>query len=242
MSGLRERKKLQTRQHIADTAARLFAERGYDAVTVDEVAQAAEVSKKTVFNYFPTKEDLVFDGVDEREAKLVAMVRDRPPGVSLIDAFREQTLEFLHFLADLAAEFQRGGLIDLVRSSPSLQRRAHVMHAQLAQTFARELAAVTGAAQSDPVPQMVAYTLLGAQRALLHECHRRLDAGESPNRVAADLEPDLHRMIALLENGFSDYARTGTSGPDQLDEVLWALADQQRGQAEVDRRSSGTNR
>ena len=70
--GLRESKKLQTREAIAREAMRLFATRGFDHVTVAEVGDAAAVSEKTVFNYFPTKEDLFFDEVPERRAALVA--------------------------------------------------------------------------------------------------------------------------------------------------------------------------
>ena len=78
--GLRERKKLRTRQLITETAARLFVERGFDAVSVASVARAAEVSEATVFNYFPTKEDLVFQGMEAFETELLNAVRDRPAG------------------------------------------------------------------------------------------------------------------------------------------------------------------
>src|SRR5436189_2517004 len=86
--GLREFKKQRTRQAIADAAMRLFVERGFDHVTVAEVAEAVGVSDKTVFNYFPTKEDLFFDEVDEREAALLAAIRDRKPGESIPAALR----------------------------------------------------------------------------------------------------------------------------------------------------------
>src|SRR5215475_11463600 len=85
--GLRERKKLQTRQLIAETARRLFLERGFDAVPVAAVARAAEVSEATVFNYFPTKEDLVYQGMEVFETELLAAVRDRPAGESFVAAF-----------------------------------------------------------------------------------------------------------------------------------------------------------
>src|SRR5437764_6428159 len=78
--GLRESKKQQTREAIAGTAMGLFATRGFDHVTVAEVAAAAGVSEKTVFNYFPTKEDLFWDEVPEREAALVDAVRCRTEG------------------------------------------------------------------------------------------------------------------------------------------------------------------
>src|SRR6266545_1353416 len=90
--GLRELKKQRTREAIAETAFGLFAERGFERVTVADVAEAAGVSVKTVFNYFPTKEDLFFDEVPARQAALVGAVRDREPGESVIAALRRQQL------------------------------------------------------------------------------------------------------------------------------------------------------
>jgi AcrR family transcriptional regulator len=228
VTGLRERKKNQTRQHIADTAVKLFTARGFDAVTVDEVAQAAEVSKKTVFNYFATKEDLVFSHLDERRAALVELIRDRAPGVSLVQAFREETLQMLDHLGQHGS--RREVLMDLVRTSTSLQRRAHLMQAQFAKAIADELAAVTGAPESDPLPMAVAHMLLGAHRSVLLECQRRIAEGASAEEAAAALEPDVHRIFAVLENGLSDYALTGADAPpepDALDKVLWQLADRE---------------
>src|SRR5215212_2940176 len=93
--GLRERKKRAARQAIAATARRLFAERGYDAVTVAEVAVAADVSEKTVFNHFATKEDLAFAGREEGIARLVADITGRPPGTPVLDVFRALTTAVL---------------------------------------------------------------------------------------------------------------------------------------------------
>src|SRR5450631_2058825 len=86
MPGLRERKKAQTRRRITDTALRLFTERGFDQVTVAEVAREAEVSEATLFNYFPTKEDLLFTRMGAYEDRLVDAVRDRDGGMSAIAA------------------------------------------------------------------------------------------------------------------------------------------------------------
>src|SRR3982750_2162077 len=89
--GLRERKKRVAREAIAGTARRLFAERGFDAVTVAEVAAAADVSEKTVFNHFATKEDLAFAGREEGIAQFVGAIADRAPGSSVLDVFRAIT-------------------------------------------------------------------------------------------------------------------------------------------------------
>src|SRR4051794_19456200 len=86
--GLRARKKEQTRLLIADTARRLFAERGFEAVTVADIARAADVAPKTVFNYFPTKEDLFYSRLEAFEDELLAAVREREPGESALAAFR----------------------------------------------------------------------------------------------------------------------------------------------------------
>ena len=85
--GLRERKKQRTRELIADTARRLFAERGFEAVTVAEIAREAEVAEKTVFNYFPTKEDLFYSRLEAFEDELLAAIRDRAPGASIVEGF-----------------------------------------------------------------------------------------------------------------------------------------------------------
>src|SRR5215203_5038405 len=89
--GLRERKKRAAREAIAAAARRLFAERGFDAVTVAEVAAAADVSEKTVFNHFATKEDLAFAGREEGLQQFVAAIAERPPGSSVLDIFRPMT-------------------------------------------------------------------------------------------------------------------------------------------------------
>src|SRR5204862_4209327 len=93
--GLRERKKRQTRETIAHAAMALFAEHGFDAVTVADVARAADVSDKTVFNYFAAKEDLVLHGGEERRAALIEAIRSRPAGTSMVEPFRAASLEFV---------------------------------------------------------------------------------------------------------------------------------------------------
>src|SRR3954470_17869109 len=100
VTGLRERKKQQTREQIARVAMKLFLKRGFDAVTVAEVADAAGVSEKTVFNYFAAKEDLVFPDGGARFAALSDRIREREPGTSLVEPFRAATHEYLAEVAN----------------------------------------------------------------------------------------------------------------------------------------------
>src|ERR1700683_4982324 len=107
--GLRERKKARTRQLIADTAARLFAERGYENVAVTDVAREAEVAEQTVYNYFPTKEQLVTDREQQVQDRLCDLIRARPPGVTPAAAVRDFVLTYAAGIRSIPAELWRGG-------------------------------------------------------------------------------------------------------------------------------------
>jgi AcrR family transcriptional regulator len=91
-AGLRELKKARTRRLIADTAARLFAERGYEHVAVTDVAREAEVAEQTVYNYFPSKEQLVIDRDQEVRDRLCDLIRSRPSGTTAAAAVRDFVL------------------------------------------------------------------------------------------------------------------------------------------------------
>src|ERR1700693_2568040 len=91
--GLRELKKARTRQLIADTAARLFAERGYEHVAVTDVAREAEVAEHTVYNYFPTQEQVVTDREQQTHDRLCHLICSRPPAVTPAAAIRDFVLE-----------------------------------------------------------------------------------------------------------------------------------------------------
>src|SRR5207244_7285980 len=121
--GLRERKKEQTRQAISEAARRLFAERGFDAVTIADVARAADVSEGTVFNYFPAKEDLFYGEMETFEAALVEAVRRRAPGESVLAAFRRFVLEGSRRLADEEVADVIATARRIVKASPALQAR-----------------------------------------------------------------------------------------------------------------------
>src|SRR3954469_19377486 len=123
--GLRERKKQQTRDLIADTARRLFAGRGFEGVTVAEVASEADVSEATVFNYFPTKEDLFYSRLEAFEEELLMAIRERGEGRSVLDAFGDFLLGQGGVLAIDApgADEQIRTITRIITESPALLAR-----------------------------------------------------------------------------------------------------------------------
>jgi AcrR family transcriptional regulator len=144
--GRRERKKAATRRAIADAALRLFLERGYDEVSIRDIADAADVSTTTLFKHFPGKEALVFDQDENREAELVAAVRDRTAGQSIPDALRQ------HVLASylpVAAHPQRAGFTRLVQTTPALRGYAERMWTRHTGSLAAVIADETGVARDD---------------------------------------------------------------------------------------------
>jgi AcrR family transcriptional regulator len=204
--GLRARKKEQTRRAIAEAAGKLFAERGFDAVTVAEVARAADVSEGTVFNYFPTKEDLVYDQMEVFEAVLIDTVRQRPPGESVFSAFRGVVLGRSRGLEDE----NRGEIIAkaarLIAGSPALQAREREIVARSTQTLADLIRAETRAAATDLQPWVVANALMGVQRALAEHVRAAALNGMRGTRLTANVRSVGKQAFARLEPGLADYA------------------------------------
>jgi AcrR family transcriptional regulator len=200
MEGLRERKKRLTREAIAAAAIELFKARGFESVTVAEVAAAADVSEKTVFNYFPTKEDLVFwNSEDKLEARAEA-IRYRVPGVPLSRVFEAETMAFLDALEDGAVR----DLIDvpmLARSSPALRDRLLLAWERETATF---VAAITDD-EDDLVAEAVVRALVGTHRLIFRTALRRVIAGEAPAEVAADLRVQAQRVYSRLDRGLARY-------------------------------------
>jgi AcrR family transcriptional regulator len=188
-TGLRERKKQQTRELIAQTARRLFLERGFDHVPVAEIARAADVSEKTVFNYFPRKEDLVYFQLEAFEEELLAAVRDRAGGESVLDAFSRFVLQRRGLLAepDPEAAERLAALTRMITESPALLAREREIFERYTDSLARLLAEETGAAPDDVEPRVVATALMGVHRALVDFTRRRI--------VAAERNPRLHRRV-----------------------------------------------
>jgi AcrR family transcriptional regulator len=204
--GLRERKKLQTERRIYRTAVELFVERGFDNVSVQEIADAAEVSKMTVFNYFGSKEDLVFVPVEDHFSDAARAVRERKPGESAVDAVRRQFLEMAEArdpAIGLHSEPFSRQVRQLVMETPALRERAFLAAQKGTRALAAQLAEETG----DLMLATVAAAMLSAARnALIEEHHNRVAAGESTEAVAADATARAEQAFDLIEKGLSGYA------------------------------------
>jgi AcrR family transcriptional regulator len=135
-TGLRERKKARTRQHIADTAARLFAAHGFDRVSIVDVARVAEVSDHSVYNYFPTKQDLVLDRAEEVRERYSRTVVGRTGGVSPAAALRAVAREDIERPRRADLDLARGEFPALCVSSPSIRLFALEAHDQQAEPVA----------------------------------------------------------------------------------------------------------
>ena len=206
--GLRERKKHKTRQLIAATAGELFTRRGFENVSVAEIARAAEVSETTVFNYFPTKEDLIFQGLEAFEDQLLRAVRDRPAGEGVLQAFGQFILQPSGLLAagDPASADALASAARLIASSPALTAREQQILTRYERSLAALLAEETGARPGDLTPRVVANTLIGIHRAALDYVRQRVTADPAGQRqLARALQADCQKALDLLAGGLAGY-------------------------------------
>jgi AcrR family transcriptional regulator len=201
--GLRERKKERTRQLIADTARRLFAERGFDHVTVAEIAREADVAPATVFNYFPTKEDLFYSRLEAFEDQLLSAIRERPPGQSVLEAFGEFLLGQGGVLAMRAPDEQIQTITRIITGSPALLARERQVFDAYARDLATLLAQDTGADRVSS--QVVANALLGLHRALIDSVREQALAGAPASRIRRNVRKDAERALAQLAGGLGDF-------------------------------------
>jgi AcrR family transcriptional regulator len=208
--GLRELKKEQTRQLIADTAWRLFADRGFDQVSIAEVAREAQVAEATVYNYFGTKEDLFYWRLEAFGTRLAEAVATRPAGEPALAAFRRALLADGGLLAQVEAGDAQAldrlrTVSQLITASPALLAREQQALSQAASVLAGVLAADTRAAPGDLRPQVAAHALIGVHRALLDYVRSRVLGGDDPAGLAAEIRKLTAGAFELLEQGLRDY-------------------------------------
>lgn len=189
----------QTRVKIAEVAARLFLERGYDTVTVAEVAREAGVSSVTVFNHFPRKEDLFLDRAVDADELLRSAVRDRAPGVDVLTSLHEVSLRLFDARHALSGVNDRSvPFFRTVAASPALVARAREIASDLQRTLAEEL---EGDPSNEGDPTLLAAFFIAGYSAVLVETARRLTAGEPPSTVVDDHRVRLERLFVALRSG-----------------------------------------
>jgi AcrR family transcriptional regulator len=194
-SGRRERKKAATRQALADAALELFLDRGFDHVGVREIAEAADVSTATLFKHFPTKESLVFDQDADREAALVAAVRERAPGVSVFTAVRNYMRRTI--AATEPANPRLAQYLSLIRNSEGLREYSRRMWLRHENALAQAIFDEMGASVDAGTCRALAHFALESRQMIYREPH-----------PAAMLE----RIFDLLEDGWSKSVIPGQRG------------------------------
>lgn len=173
-SDRRNRKRLATRQKISDIASRLFVERGFDQVTVDQIAEAADVARMTVFNHFSRKEDIFFDLDEEAREDLLAALQKKDARTSPIEALRlfarwaiAEQRPYLRFFEGESERF-----IDTVRSSEALKARARAIRDEFTDMLTIALAKAANRRQPDPTAHLLASLVVATWQVAFLEAHR----------------------------------------------------------------------
>jgi AcrR family transcriptional regulator len=201
--GLRERKKRITRQQISDVATTLFVVRGFDRVTVSEIARIVGVSEKTVFNYFPTKESLLFDRADEGVERLAAALRERDAGESPTKAMLRALSEEPEELEQLPDEIQMFVPLfsEMVATTPALHAAWLELHARLVEVATHALAEHAEVDPRDPEPMVAARAIVGLLEVEYASRIRHIEAGLRGGELRHAVNADLERAARMLDTG-----------------------------------------
>ncbi|MEU0332506.1 helix-turn-helix domain-containing protein [Streptomyces sp. NPDC006193] len=209
--GLRERKKRQTRQYISDVATGLFIERGFEAVTVAEIAEAANVSVNTVYNYFPAKEDLFLDRSAGMVDRLARWVRGRDAGESAARAvLRELRGEVEAVSPRVGLTEGMGRFLRVVHEAPALRSRLWSLQQEMQDALVAALREETGAADDDPLPHLIAGQICWLHQAVSAAVERAMLAGREPAEVSREVLVLLDDIEDLLSEKVLDYAVRAT--------------------------------
>jgi AcrR family transcriptional regulator len=191
----RSRKRQATRQGISDAATRLFIERGFDEVTVDEIAAAADVGRMTVFNHFPRKEDMFFDRDEEGREMLRQALRQRDPSTAPIEALRllaHRLIAERSPIMEFSARSQ--SFIATIERSETLKARARAIRDELAQVMTVALSECAGREPDDPDARLAANLLLATWSVAFIEAHRTF-------RQTRNTEQAKAALLALIDKG-----------------------------------------
>ena len=192
----RSRKRLATRQKISDAASRLFVERGFDKVTVDEIATAADVARMTVFNHFSRKEDMFFDLDEQGREDLRSALEKRPADISPIEALRlfahsavAEQLPYVRFFEEGSELFMQ-----TILDSEALKARARAIRDELTEMLTGALAKAVGKKQSDPAANLAATLLVATWEVAFLEAHKIFRSGR-------DVKKANKAFLAIVDQG-----------------------------------------
>ena len=205
--GRRELRRQETRARIVDAAAELFAERGFDAVSVMEIAKRAGVVEKTVFNHFPVKEGLVFDADPPMRAALLDAVRRRPSGESVSAAAGSFVVSAVSMLGSPEAAEGVARMARVIRGSRVLQVREREILGELTDSLADLIAEETGARPGQVEPWLAAHAVLGLYASLLELARDRALDGIEGAQLTHELLHQGRRGLSLLQFGLAGYAK-----------------------------------
>jgi AcrR family transcriptional regulator len=211
-AGLRERKKQQTRVAISEIATRLFIERGFDHVTLAEVATAANVSVNTIFNYFASKEELFFDRGEEVAEEPSRIVRERRPDESVIDAIRRVYLAAIREHTGLFQPHIKP-FVAAIEASPALKLRERLLYDQGEQRLVQTLLDDPHMSTDDATARVVAALIASVQWMLFREFRVRLLRDEPETKIRAALLRTAERAFAVLDAGCGPVGRTQKRTP-----------------------------
>jgi AcrR family transcriptional regulator len=193
------RKRLATRQSISDAATRLFFERGFDKVTIDEIAEAADVSRMTVFNHFSRKEDMFFDLDDQARQAMLNAIEGRASNISPVEALRlfvHRAVVEKHQYANVL-EPESYKFMATIRASETLKARTRAIRDELSDALAKALARCVKRPESDPAAALAASLLVATWTVALNEAHRAYEH---------------HKNVAQAKRAFGKLVDQGARG------------------------------
>ncbi|WP_158810796.1 TetR/AcrR family transcriptional regulator [Beijerinckia sp. L45] len=189
------RKRLATRQSISDAATRLFLERGFEGVTIDEIAAAADVGRMTVFNHFPRKEDMFFDQDQEARDVVLDAIRSRDPEMAPVEKLRllahrliAEDRSYIRFF-DESRRF-----VETVAASEALKARARAIRDEVVRSMTEALATSFGRPASDPDAYLTASLLMATWTVAFIQAH-------DVYRSRSDPEPAKAAFLAIIDRG-----------------------------------------
>jgi AcrR family transcriptional regulator len=192
--GLRERKKQRTRETIAAAAHKLFIERGYHETTLPEIAEAADVATRTIFAYFPSKEDILFSDLEQMKDALARAIAERPAGRDTLETVRD----FILATQDADTSEPSAKLHHCISADPTLRSHLRARIAQLEDVIRPAIAADLGAREDDPRTQLVATSLTAAFNHLADRGAAK-QRRWTPEELAAQIDPVFTFLRAGLD-------------------------------------------